>query len=124
MPIDALDSFASRFKTINDSHVESYDNTAPSIIKWTDSDFTETTDAIIKGLDISSKIFMVSAIKKSYDLVKGYHRAYRMHNLTKDDYYQAAIHDRKKDSVIIDRIVSATNIQYDRHASVAKIGVS
>jgi hypothetical protein len=102
-----INDFVASFKQVTQNHIDIYSNKASNLRKWGEADFD--TDALTGNLDATNSILLYACIKKAYDLIRCYHRAYLISLQTRGDYYRAASHDREKDSLIID--IAVNNLQ-------------
>ena len=70
-------------------------------------------DALFKELDTADRNLLYSTVKKAYDIVRSYHRAYVIYSQTRGDYYRYATLDRKRDVRILDNAVNNLHRLYD-----------
>lgn len=109
--IPGLDTFVSNFKEITQNHIDLYNNDTTQLRQWTEKDFDVST--IVAELDKVDRILLYGVVKKAYDIVRAYHRAYKIYLLGRGDYYRTAIVDRPKDSLIIDNAVNNLHKIFD-----------
>ena len=108
---ESLDTFVARYKEVTESHMSVYDGTESKLAKWNADDFD--VSGIMDSLDTTGHAILFSLVKRAYDIVRAYHRAYKIYLQGREDYYRYAIMDRKKDILAIDAIVNSIGNAYD-----------
>lgn len=101
-----LRTFVNIFKQVNDNHVSIYNGEKSKQVVWSSIDFD--TDPVLAEMEQTNKLLMTGILKKGYDLVRSYERAYKMTQMTREDYFRQAVVERQKDLLIVDAI--ATNL--------------
>ena len=121
--IENIDDFVKAYKQVNQSHIDVYLNDAQTIRRWTSLDFD--VRKISAQLDKIDNLVLYSTVKKAYDTIRTYHRTYMIYLQSRDNYYDFAEYDLRKDLKIIDVIVNNLNTLYTKvEASIAESQVA
>ena len=102
--ITNLNNFVAAFKDVTSNHIDLYSNEATELRKWGEQDFDVTE--LLKDMDSINSVLLYGAVKKAYDTIRAYHRAYRIYLQSSGDYFRAAIIEKEKDKLIMDNAVN------------------